>query len=54
MEARRRGQSVFCVAIDAQARTYLPHLFGPAGFAIVSKPEKLSAALPAIYRNILN
>ena len=52
-EARRRGQSVFCVAIDAQARTYLPHLFGPAGFSIVSKPEKLSAALPSVYRHLV-
>ena len=52
-EARRRGQAVFCVAIDAQARAYLPHLFGPAGFSIVSKPEKLSAALPAIYRHLV-
>jgi nitric oxide reductase NorD protein len=52
-EARRCGQSVFCVAIDAQARTYLPHLFGPSGFSIVSKPEKLSAALPAIYRHLV-
>ena len=24
-EARRRGQAVFCVAIDAQAQSYLPH-----------------------------
>ncbi len=53
MEARRRGQAVFCVAIDAQARFYLPHLFGPAGFAIVSRPEKLAATLPAIFRNIV-
>ena len=52
-EARRRGHAVFCVAIDAQARAYLPHLFGPAGFSIVSKPEKLSAALPAIYRHLV-
>jgi nitric oxide reductase NorD protein len=52
-EARRRGQSVFCVAIDAQSRAYLPHLFGPAGFAVVSKPEKLSATLPAIYRHLV-
>jgi nitric oxide reductase NorD protein len=52
-EARRSGQAVFCIAIDAQAQSYLPHLFGPAGFAIISKPEKLSATLPAIYRNIL-
>jgi nitric oxide reductase NorD protein len=52
-EARRSGQSVFCVAIDAQSRAYLPHLFGPAGFAVVSKPEKLSATLPAIYRHLV-
>jgi nitric oxide reductase NorD protein len=52
-EARRRGQAVFCVAIDAQAQSYLPHLFGPAGFSIVSKPEKLSSALPAIYRHLV-
>lgn len=52
-EARRRGQAVFCVAIDAQARSYLPHLFGPAGFSVVSKPERLSAALPAIYRHLV-
>ncbi|WP_294532219.1 VWA domain-containing protein [uncultured Rhodoblastus sp.] len=52
-EARRRGHSVFCVAIDPQARSYLPHLFGPAGFSIVAKPEKLSAALPAIYRHLV-
>jgi nitric oxide reductase NorD protein len=52
-EARRRGQAVFCVAIDPQARSYLPRLFGPAGFSIVAKPEKLSAALPAIYRHLL-
>ena len=52
-EARRRGQAVFCVAIDAQAQSYLPHLFGPAGFSIVSRPEKLSAALPAIYRHLV-
>lgn len=52
-EARRRGHAVFCVAIDAQSRAYLPHLFGPAGFAIVSKPEKLASTLPAIYRNVV-
>ncbi len=52
-EARLCGQSVFCVAIDAQTRAHLPHLFGPAGFAVVSKPEKLAAALPAIYRHLV-
>ena len=54
MEARRRGQAVFCVGIDAQARFYLPHLFGPAGFAIVSKPEKLVETLPSVFRHLVS
>ncbi|PPQ37915.1 nitric oxide reductase NorD protein [Rhodoblastus acidophilus] len=53
MEARRLGQSVFCVAIDSQRRASLQHLFGPAGFALVSQPEKLATALPAIYRHLV-
>ncbi len=52
-EARLSGQSVFCVAIDAHTRAHLPHLFGPAGFCVLSKPEKLAAALPAIYRRVV-
>ena len=52
-EARRRGQSVFCVAIESQMRASLPHLFGPAGFSLVSQPEKLASALPAIYRHLV-
>ena len=31
-EARRRGQSVFCVAIESQMLPSLARLFGPAGF----------------------
>jgi nitric oxide reductase NorD protein len=52
-EARRLGQSVFCVAIESQMRASLPHLFGPAGFSLVSQPEKLASALPAIYRHLV-
>lgn len=53
MEARRRGQAVFCVAVDAATRAQLPHMFGPAGFAVISRPEKLTATLPMIYRHLV-
>ena len=53
MEARRRGQAVFCEAVDAATRAQLPHMFGPAGFAVISRPEKLTAALPTVYRHLV-
>jgi nitric oxide reductase NorD protein len=51
-EARRAGLGVFGITIDRKAREYLPYLFGPGGFAIVRRVEKLPDALPAIYRRI--
>jgi hypothetical protein len=36
-----------------QPAASVPHLFGPAGFALVSQPEKLAGALPAIYRHLV-
>ena len=52
-EARRRGQAVFAVTIDAEARAYLPHLFGRAGYALAPAPDRLTEALPSIYRHIV-
>lgn len=51
-EARRLGQAVFAVTVDAQARDYIPHLFGRNGFAIVPDAEKLVEALPDMYRHV--
>ena len=51
-EARRLGQAVFAVTVDARARDYIPYLFGQNGFAIVPHAEKLVEALPDMYRHV--
>ncbi|MFA6966271.1 VWA domain-containing protein [Bosea sp. (in: a-proteobacteria)] len=50
LEARRAGICVFAVTIDRESRAYVPYLFGQNGHAMVSKLDRLPAALPAIYR----
>ena len=53
IEARRAGHAVFAIAIDRKAKSYIPHIFGQNGYAIVSHPEKLAGSLPLIYRQLL-
>lgn len=53
LEARQQEIKVFGVTIDRDAQTYIAHLFGPGGYAMVHKPEHLAMALPAIYRQII-
>lgn len=52
LEARRRGLLPFCVTIDREGADYLPHVFGPAGFAVIRKPEELPARLPLFYAQL--
>lgn len=52
MEARRLGQSLFAITVDARAGDYLPYLFGRNGFAMVPEAEKLIEALPQLYRHV--
>ncbi|NMG73399.1 nitric oxide reductase activation protein NorD [Aromatoleum diolicum] len=51
-EARKQGLVPFCVTIDREGAGYLPHLFGPAGFAVIRKPEELPARLPMFYAQL--
>lgn len=51
-EARKAGLRVFGVTIDENARDYFPHIFGRGAYSIVRDIARLSAALPAIYRQI--
>ncbi len=53
LEARAHGVFPFCIAIDAEAPEYLPHLFGPAGHTIVRHPEHLPTALLGVVRQLL-
>ncbi|MFC6654581.1 nitric oxide reductase activation protein NorD [Roseibium salinum] len=52
-EARRAGQSVFGVTVDKSAKSWFPRLFGQGGFAVIPHPDKLTQALPQIYRQLV-
>ncbi|WP_422038545.1 nitric oxide reductase activation protein NorD [Roseibium sp.] len=52
-EARRAGQSVFGVTIDKSAKSWFPRLFGQGGFAVIPHPDRLTQALPQIYRQLV-
>jgi nitric oxide reductase NorD protein len=51
-EARRKGIAVFAVTIDRGAESYVPHLFGRGGCAVVAHIGGLPDALPRIYRQV--
>ena len=53
LEARRAGHAVFAITVDAKARSYIHRIFGPGGFTIISHPDRLIAALPAIHRQLV-
>lgn len=52
-EARMAGLATFAVTIDRKADSYIPHIFGVNGYAIVNHPARLAEALPLIYRQLL-
>ncbi len=52
-EARSAGQAAFGIAVDKDARAYIPRIFGAGAHAIVNRPERLTRALPALYRQIV-
>lgn len=52
-EARRRGQSVFGITIDTRSHATFARIFGSGGFVVIPEPEKLTAALPQLYRQLV-
>ncbi|MBU1211148.1 MAG: VWA domain-containing protein [Alphaproteobacteria bacterium] len=52
-EARRRGQSVFGITIDAKSQASFSRIFGSGGFVVIPDPERLTAALPQIYSHLV-
>jgi nitric oxide reductase NorD protein len=53
MEARRDGIRPYCITIDAEARDYLPHMYGAAAnWSIVEKVEDLPRKVSDIYRRL--
>lgn len=51
-EARKAGLALFAITVDAQARDYIPHLFGRGAYAIFPQVSHLTKALPALYRQV--
>ena len=51
-EAKRAGLYPFCVTIDEEGGDYLPHIFGPAGYIVIRRPEELPLRLPRLYAQI--
>ncbi len=49
IEARQQGIIPFCITIDSDANTYLPHLFGHNGYAVVKEASRLPLLLPQLY-----
>ena len=53
LEARRAGHAVFGITVDRYGKSWFARIFGPGGYALIPDPEKLTQALPRIYREIV-
>lgn len=53
LEARRSGASVFGITIDREGKAWFSRIFGRGGFAVIPHPDRLTAALPEIYRQLV-
>ncbi|MCB1333873.1 MAG: nitric oxide reductase D protein [Roseivivax sp.] len=52
-EARRAGQAVFGITVDRYGKSWFSRMFGQGGFAVIPDPDKLTATLPRIYRELV-
>jgi nitric oxide reductase NorD protein len=52
-EARLQGLMPFCLTVDREAPAYLPAIFGPRGFAVLSRPELLPTVLVEVLRSLV-
>jgi nitric oxide reductase NorD protein len=51
-EARELGVRPFCVTIDREGASYLPHVFGAHGFTLLRRADELSQRLPLLYAQL--
>lgn len=51
-EQRARGVRCFGLTIDTRGRAWLPALFGPGHYAVLSRPDALPSVLPRLYARI--
>lgn len=51
-EARNAGQSLHGIIIDEDGQNWFARIFGRGGFTLLPNPERLTKALPDIYRTL--
>ena len=51
-EARNAGQSLHGIVIDEDGQDWFARIFGRGGFTLLPDPERLTRALPDIYRTL--
>ncbi len=52
IESRRSGIHPYCITIDDEAKDYLPHLYGPAAYTVVSEVRQLPLKVSDIYTRL--
>jgi nitric oxide reductase NorD protein len=52
LESRQGGIHSFCITIDNEAQEYLPHMYGPANYAVIDEVQKLPYKVADIYRRL--
>lgn len=52
-EARMAGHAVFGITIDRDGKSWFSRIFGQGGYAVIHHPDKLTEALPEIYRQLV-
>lgn len=52
-EARRENVHIKCLAVEENAKFYLPQMFGAANIRILPSPRKLPKALTELFANLL-
>ena len=52
LEAKEQGINSFCITIDKEARSYLPHMYGDAKYIVIDDVRKLPNRITEIYRRL--
>lgn len=48
-ELAARGISTYCLTLDSHADEYVPRIFGPRGYSVVDRVQRLPERLPAVF-----
>ena len=52
IEAKAAGIHPFCITIDKEAQSYLPHMYGEVNYIFIDDVRKLPNRITEIYRRL--